>query len=492
MERATNWLTQLTFNSLRVRLALWALVLLGITQIIVGAVVYFSISAWLIDQVDTNLQVTASQIASVLSDGDSDDAEHYFDSSDESIFQNGDDNLITQALHHEEVFFVRLVDLQAGRVVESSVNLPIDLPPQSLTGETRFDTIEIAEFEEDGEEDDDEDETNDLRLYTLPLSYAPDYALQVGLSLEETHEIIDFVFNLLVGLLAVTVILALISGWFLANRALIPIQGVGKVASEINAQDLTQRLDLSASEVELAQLVQTFNAMLDRLEGAFQRQRQFTADAAHELRTPLSIMQTGLDVTLSKDRDAEQYREALVSVREEVQRLSQLANTLLHLARADTSTVNFTRQSVNLTVLLEAVTAQFETIAHDKNITITQNIAPNLHLHGDEDRLIQMMFNLIDNAVKYTSDGGQVTVTAHNSDQQVEITIADTGHGIPDDERAQIFNRFYRVDHARNRQQGGFGLGLAIVKKTLELHNGTVQVQSALGQGTTFTIVLSI
>lgn len=485
MERATNWLTQLTFNSLRVRLALWALILLGITQIIVGGAVYFAILTWLEDQIDTNLQLTASQIASVLYDAEADGTEQSFQSN-EPLFQGANDNPITQALLHDEVFFVRLVDLTEGTVVESSVSYLIPLPEQSITGDSHFDTIKVSEIEED------EDETHDLRLYTLLLPYAPGYALQVGVSLEETQEIINAVLQLLVSLFAVTVILALLSGWFLANRALIPIQGVGKVASEINESDLTRRLDLTASEVELTQLVQTFNAMLDRIEGAFQRQRQFTTDAAHELRTPLSIMQTGLDVTLSKERDAKQYRAALISVHEEVQRLSQLANTLLHLARADTNTISFTRQSVNLTLLLEAVTEQFEGVSQEKHITLTQNVAPNLHFQGDEDRLIQMMFNLIDNAIKYTPEGGQVIVNAHNSNRQMQITITDTGSGIPENEHRQVFSRFYRVDHSRNRQQGGFGLGLAIVKQTVDLHNGTIHIKSQLGEGTTFIINLPV
>jgi heavy metal sensor kinase len=242
----------------------------------------------------------------------------------------------------------------------------------------------------------------------------------------------------------------------------------------------------------LEKLVQTFNAMLDRIEQAFQRQRQFTADAAHELRTPLSIMQTGLDVTLSQERSTSQYRSALVAVQEEVGRLSQLANTLLMLARADTRDLPLAMDRVNIALLLNAVADQFASLADDKHVTLERQISPNLFIHGDEDRLIQVVFNLLDNAVKYTPPAGKVRIVAGQNQGRMEIRIEDSGPGIPIAEQAHIFDRFYRVDHARNRSQGGFGLGLAIARQIVELHHGQIHVRSEPGHGTQLIVQLPL
>lgn len=463
------------FRSLRVRLALWALLLLGVTQAVVSGVLYVSISTWLENQVDSNLLLTGTQVSSVLYD-----AEDALDMEDINLFADG--NIATQSFLRDQLFFARLIERSSGAIVAASADYDIPVTSQTLSAAS-FETVDFR---------DDENEVNSVRIYTLPLSYTPRFTLQVGRSLEETREILSDVLRILVLLLAITVIFAPLSGWFLANRALVPIRATARTAARINETDLTRRLDLAASELELAQLVQTFNAMLDRIEQAFQRQRQFTADAAHELRTPLSIMQTGLDVTLSQERSAAQYRGALQSVSEEVQRLSQLANTLLMLARADSRELPLVKQPVNLTLLLDAVIDQFDTLAEDKMIRIQREIAVGLYVQGDEERLIQVMVNLIDNAVKYTPEGGMVCVIARRDAPITRIIISDTGPGIPETEQTHLFERFYRVDRSRNRHQGGFGLGLAIAKQIVDLHDGTIQVISQPGQGAQFIVTLPV
>ena len=286
-----NWRIPITPRSLRLRLALWALLLLGITQFVVSGILFVFISTWLEKQVDNNLLLTATQVSSVLYDPDQ--PQNTLDTEDIS-FQFTADSIATQSFLRDQLFFVRLVDRSTGTILAASVDYDIPISSQSLSAEARFDTVGI----------DEENKILDVRIYTLPLSYTPQLALQIGVSLEDTREIQGDVLRLLALLLAVTAILAPLSGWFLANRALVPIHATARIAAEINETDLTQRLDLAASEIELEYLIQTFNAMLDRIEQAFRRQRQFTTDAAHELRTPLAIMQTGLDVTLSQERSA--------------------------------------------------------------------------------------------------------------------------------------------------------------------------------------------
>ncbi|MBZ0283126.1 MAG: HAMP domain-containing protein [Anaerolineae bacterium] len=476
--QAISWLTQIRFRSLRIRLALWGLLLLGVIQIIMSIVLYIAISTWLEGQVNNNLLLTANQIASVLYDPE--DIQNPIDVADLRL-QLAGNNIATQSFLSDQLFFVRLIDVSSGDILAASADYKVPVTFSQII-DTHFETVGVPE----------DNDLDEIRLYTLRLSYIPQIALQVGVSLEETHEIQGDVMRILILLLLVTGTLAPLSGWFLANRALVPIRATARTVAEIHETDLTQRLDLASSEIELEQLVQTFNAMLDRIEQAFKRQRQFTADAAHELRTPLSIMQIGLDVTLSHSRSVSEYRMALMSIQEEVQRLSHLANTLLMFARTDSHELSLEVKEVDLSVMLNMVVEQFGSVADEKHITVTREVAPSLRLEGDEDQLIQIVFNLIDNAVKYTPEGGRVRVVAQIVKQMVEITIEDTGPGISLEEQTRIFDRFYRMDTTRNRNQGGFGLGLAIAKRIVDLHRGTIHIISTVGQGTQFVVTLPI
>lgn len=443
----------------------------------VSGILYAAISGWMENQIDNNLLLTATQVASVLYD-----PEDVLTPEDINL-RLSSENLAAQRFLGDQLFFVRVLNRPDGYVVATSADNPVAITANARSAIAQFETLAF----EDGES-----VSTDLRVYTLPLTYAPRYAVQVIVSLRNVREIQRDML-LMEGLLfALTVISAPLSGWFLASRALIPIRATARTAAEIHETDLTRRLDLAASDIELEQLGHTFNAMLDRIEGAFQRQRRFTADAAHELRTPLSIMQTGLEVTLSQERSAPQYRSALVTIQEEVQRLSKLTTTLLLLARADTHELPLVIESVQLTLLLHSVADQFRSLADDKRISLERAIAADLIVRGDEDRLIQVIFNLLDNALKYTPEGGTVRIMAEHSQHSVEIRVQDSGPGIPAGEQAHIFDRFYRVDQARNRRDGGFGLGLAIAKQIIELHGGSIQVKSETGQGAEFIVLLPL
>lgn len=463
------------------RLALWGLFLFGITQVIVSITLYVAISTWLENQVNNNLSLTATQVSSVLYDAE--EPPDFLDLTDVNVQLANNDSIATQSFLRDQLFFVRLVSVSDANIIGTSVDYTIPVEQQSLKYE-HFDTV-TTHYDE---------QIHEIRLYTMSLSYNPNFALQVGVSLKDTREIQYDIVRILLILLLFTATVATLSGWFLANRALVPIRAIASTATKINETDLSQRLDMANSEVELEQLVEIFNAMLERIEQAFQRQRQLTADAAHELRTPLSVMRTSLDVILSQPRSIPEYQTSLLSVQEEVERMSQLANTLLMLARSDAHELTVEKQAVDLSLMLDTITEQFRTKANDKKIVLVKKIASELDIVGDEDRLIQVVYNLMDNAVKYTSEGGEVAIIARASKvpNAVAIEIRDTGCGISQTDLPHIFNRFYRVDPARTREQGGFGLGLAIVKHIVGLHHGHIEVQSVLGQGTSFTLLLPI
>lgn len=435
--------------------------------------IYIAISTWLENQVNDSLRLTATQVASVFYDVEA--PQNPLDIADVRL-QLESGGLAAQSFLRDRLFFIRLIDPSEQIVLAASADYGIP-PSPARSDAASYDTVVV-------------DSAAEMRIYTLPLAYAPRYVFQVGLSLAETRAIQRDVLGILLVLGLCVVALAPLTGWFLAERALLPIRALARTAAEINETDLSRRLDLTAAEVELEQLMRTFNAMLDRIEAAFQRQRQFSTDAAHELRTPLAIMQTGLEVTLSRARGAPEYHAALVSIQEEVQRLTQLANTLLLLARADAHELPLEIRTVDLNLLLLAVIEQFAPAANAKGITLAHHIPPGLSLQADQDRLIQVIFNLLDNAVKYTPEGGQVRVSAEAADHAAAVTIADSGPGIPAEDQAHIFDRFYRADSSRNRARGGFGLGLAIARRIVELHGGTIRVISQPGHGAQFIITL--
>ncbi len=450
---------------------LWALLLLCLTQLVVSVVFYVATSTWLLDQVDHSLLVTATQISTVISEqGNTLQSDHV-------NFQFDESTPTVQAFLRDQHFFVRLIDRQSGLVLDASNPNDVPVPSLKTSAVPHLETLVVGGHSE-------------LRIYTLPLPQNEMIALQVGMSLNQLRSTQTQVLRLLTAAFGLTVVFALAGGWFIGTRALAPIRGVTRTARNIKATDLTRRLDLKSSDDELEQLVQTFNAMLDRIEEAFRQQRRFTTDAAHELRTPLSIMRTGLDVVLSQDRSAEEFRSVLESTREEVQRLTELANGLLMLVRADTHELPLNNDWTDLSLLLQTVVDQLEVLAADKQIELQREVPPHIRIYGDQDRLIQVALNLIDNAIKYTPEGGQVRVTARSYATVAEFTIVNSGPPIADDELKHIFDRFYRIERSRNRDRGGFGLGLAIVKQIVELHGGTISVDSILGRGTTFTVQL--
>ena len=433
-----------------------------------SAAFYGITSLWLHQQVDESLLTTATQVAAALDDGEPLEAE-------DLRFPLG--NEATAALLRQRQFFIRVIDLDTGEILgESAFH---DLPVTARKGGVGFETLAAPSGGD-----------SLIRVYTLPLESSPPFALQVGQSLDEVHQTQSQILRLLLVMLVATALLASASGWFLANRALKPVNAITRTAREIGEKDLSRRIAMNLPNDELGRLAQTFNGMLDRIEGAFQRQRQFTADAAHELRTPLSIMQTGIDVVLSQERSPAQYRAALESVQEEVQRLTTLTVNLLTLARADAHTLTLKRQHMDLSILVNTVLDQLAPLAEQQNVTIQRHIAPQLPLYADEDRLIQLALNVIENGIKYTPAGGCITVTVAQDAGQARFSVADTGPGIPPAHLPHIFDRFYRLDRSRNREQGGFGLGLAIAQHIVHLHGGEITVNSQVGVGTQFTVTL--
>jgi heavy metal sensor kinase len=288
---------------------------------------------------------------------------------------------------------------------------------------------------------------------------------------------------------ALTLLVASSGGYFLARRALLPVQNMTRTANQISADQLSQRIDVDNPADELGALGQTLNRMFERLERSFTEIRLFTADASHELRTPLTAIRTEAEVTLGKLPDKE-HQQILGSILEECDRLTRLTDQLLTLSREDAGMSKPVWEPVDLPALVRGVVETMRLLAETKGLRLDMEEQDPITIHGDPARLRQVFYNVIDNAIKYTPEGGTITVKMEALPQAARVTVTDTGIGIPPEYLERVFDRFYRVDKARSRDQGGTGLGLTIARSIVVAHGGKMELKSTLGQGTTCVLVL--
>ena len=306
------------------------------------------------------------------------------------------------------------------------------------------------------------------------------------------REFREFTTVLLIGL-PLGVLLAGFGGYALARKALAPIDAMTRETQKISAQDLGARLSVQNREDELGRLGAVLNAMLGRLQAAFDQLRRFTSDASHELRTPLTAIRSVGEVALQDQRSPAEYRDVIGSMLEEVDRLTRLSESLLALSRADAGHVHIQREEIPLLRLAEEARSVVDVLAEEKRQHI--DIEGDASLVVSVDRLIlrQAVVNLLDNAIKYSPTESRILVRVQSGgDKQVFLDVIDQGPGIPLEHQSYVFDRFYRVDKARTREWGGAGLGLSITRWAVEAHDGEISLKSDEGHGATFRISLPL
>jgi heavy metal sensor kinase len=279
------------------------------------------------------------------------------------------------------------------------------------------------------------------------------------------------------------------SGW-LAHKLLAPVETLSATAETISEADARARFPLDSPYEEFHRFTRAFNAMMARLQKSFESQGRFVDYAAHELQTPLAVLQTNLEVTLNKARTIDEYREALLNNLEQVERLAALTRDLLTLTRLAGDRTPVRLRPLALEPLLRELTAELEVLADDYRVGLSLQAEPAPLVLGDPQWLKQLLVNLLDNALRYTPPGGQVTIRLQAVGDRVVVAVEDTGPGIEPQHLPHLFERFYRTDSARARDSGGTGLGLPIAREIAEAHNGTVTVESRVGKGSTFTLHL--
>lgn len=286
--------------------------------------------------------------------------------------------------------------------------------------------------------------------------------------------------------------LALAGGYLISRRALAPVDRIVTAAKAITATNLDRRVEIVNPDDELGRLAGTLNEMIARLEKSFEEMRRFTADAAHELRTPLAVLRSEAEVTLRSLRSPETYRHVLENQLEEIDRLTRLADQLLFLCREDAGLRPSPSEPTRLDRVLEELADDFFVAAQEKEIVLTVDPLPAITVQSHPDRLRRLFVNLLDNAVKYTRAGGQVVVRGVCAEGRGVVLINDTGIGIPAEHRTRVFERFYRVDAARNGETPGAGLGLAICRAIVEADRGTIELISRSGEGTEVRVELPL
>jgi len=454
-------------KTIRFRFALWATVLLLGMLAAFGGFVYFNLSLSLHAAIDDSLSLSASQTAAALN------------------INNGQ-ILPPEAITPEETdsnaFSQRgltlIVLARDGSVLQATgMYSKFRLPQLTSDPQGSFLTLPTSVG------------GDSVRIYTLPVMDTNQVLgwVQVMQSLGSVQDSLDRLLAALLlggGLLS---IVAAIAGYFLAARALTPIDSITRAARRISTEDLSARLNLPDTGDEVSRLATTFDEMLTRLESGFQRERQFTSDASHELRTPLTAMQAILSLVREGERPVQEYRQALDDLAGETDRLRGLVEDLLRLARGDRRQAE-ERTRVDLSNLLCDVADSLRPLAQAKGLSLSCNPQPGLILVGDSDSLIRLFVNLLDNAIKFT-ERGSVTVTGRSETDMFSVKIADTGPGVAPEHLEHIFDRFYRVETARS-SGGGTGLGLAIARQIVQAHRGRIAAKSAVGQGTTITVQL--
>ncbi len=460
---------------LRVRLTLWYGSALALVLIIFSVVLYAMTARNLRDAVDESLEDTATIAVRSLE-------ERGF------LPLLNEKELLSQfpELARIDKFFQ--IFSPSGTITISSPNIKHHDVPLSRTAlEVAFSGQSIFESAKYPNEP-------PLRVISVPIMYRDNllYIVQVGTSMESVGETLHRFLILLVVAIPIALAVSLAGGWFLAGRALRPVDEITLAAQRIAAGDLSQRLSMPTAQDEIGRLAATFNNMIGRLDASFRQIRQFTSDASHELRTPLTVMKGETDLILRRSRPLEDYKTVLESNLEEIDRMTRIVDELLFLSRADMGEVKMEALPVALQALVEDVHRQAKLLGHDRDIEVVLGTVMPVVVHGDDLRLRELLLNLVENAMKYSHAGGKVEIALLKDGREARLSITDHGIGIAPADHQKIFQRFFRTDVARTHTKKGTGLGLAICAWIADLHKGRVEVQSDLGQGSTFTVVLPL
>ncbi len=484
------------FNSVRFKISVLYTAILGFILVVYSIFLYLSLHYTLYDELDNELHIKASEIASVI--------DAYLDELDynqETFLFAARRVIRLEGKHPQEEkiraledLWLRLVDKFDLR--EDYINL-LDFQGHSLVclnknavpanlrvGPNRKELFRNINHEK-----------RNLRLVSLPVSFvgAGNYTIQIATSLKPVIHLLQNRLWHIVLSIPIILLFASFFGRIFAKRILNPVVEITNTASKITHEDLSARVKAEHVDEEMKYLVNEFNDMISRLEQSFKYVAEFSFHVAHELKTPLAIIKGEIEVALRKDRDIEEYKRLNRVNLEEVETVLRIINDLLLLSRLDYRPEIFKLEKFDLVEFLKEIYEQSRILTSQKDITVKLDLPEGpKYINGERFHLRRLFFNLIDNAIKFTPQGGKINIALNCKNKKAEISISDTGIGIPQEDVAKIFNRFYRVDRQEQKIERGIGLGLSIVQSITKMHHGSMQVISELGQGSNFIVTVPL
>ncbi len=512
------------FNSIKFKFTLWYLSILGTVLVVLGIGIYLSLSTSLQHNMDHSLKVRAEQITqlrdviAIIAGGTFEEEPGellsiYYYSNDQvmDVSPKGrkipvDTIWINRILDGESGFANISTKKEGSLRVYSMVHIPVD-------SHIRLDKFTAGHKTGPRQENERESAPGD-RTHLQNSRPKPDRrppppwnerdrpqgeerhgsiveidraVLIVARSTKDMDIALSRLLQILVMALPITLLLIGCCGIFLLRIILNPVKEIADTAREIEGNDLGRRIDVTTKD-ELGRLASTLNMMIARLEKAFLRQKELTGDASHELRAPLAVIQAEATLALQRERDLSSYQKSLEIIAQESGHMSGIIKQLLSLARADSGKEQVNFERLDLAPFIQALCDDVDILCREKGQTLILNHNGPIYIRGDKNLLRNLMLNLLRNAMQYTAEGGDIEVILDQKNRMAVIAVADTGIGIPPEALAHIFKRFYRVDTSRSRESGGSGLGLAICKHIVELHQGTLHVNSQINRGSTFVI----
>ncbi len=461
---------------IRTKLAIWLTLLVAVILLLLGGVLYIGYQRMLMDKKDFALKVVANILDSSLPKKPISKA----------VVQK---TVIRVVTDYPDIEFkgtlIGVYDSPLSIVFSSSLSEKEWLPLTketwdiALRGETALTTVFLHR------------DPIPIRILSKPVFGENGllYVIQVGTSMQDILSTLNSFLLLSLVFVPMATLLVSLGGWWLVRKALGPLDGVVEAARRISAGDLRHRIDLPKSGREIGEVAAAFNQMTSRLQVSFDQIRDFTDNVSHELRIPLAILKGETELNLRRPRSLEKYQAVLRSNLEEILRMQKMVEKLLFLSKADRGEMELDLIEIDLSQLLKEIASQIQVTAREKGVSIRLDAGGTVYMNGDELLLRELLFNLTQNAIRHTPSGGEVTLGLSVKGGGIELFVADTGIGIPSDEKDRIFDRFYQID--RSRSNKGRGLGLSICKSVVEAHFGTIQVESTLGRGSRFTVSFS-
>jgi two-component system OmpR family sensor kinase len=464
---------------IRYKIALWITGVGLIVSLIFTSVVLLELSEQPNELIDTELNSVAGKMTALLDFGSIDD---------------------TGALHRKmpliSRYWIKAFDSNRKLLFQSSFAQAIDLPfiDQSETYEIPIDAPpEIIKSEVYSSGEAEEEENISFIVKTVHVQQdGESYIIQIALPVESPKEEFSEIFQIIAIGTAFSVIVLLLLSYLVAGRILQPIRKIYGISQKINEKNLDSRVPLGKNKDELYDLSVSLNDMFDRLQYSFELQKQFLADAAHELRTPLASLKLSLEETLQMNELPEETRRNFSRNTEILQRLERLVKSLLDLSSLELKKNIHEYQQIPLFELLNSIGDEFADFFAAQEISFSLDIPKDIIIEGNRDDLQHVFINLIDNAIKYNRPGGVVEVTASKNNNYASVSVMNSGPGISQEETENVFKQFYRIEKSRSTQYGGAGLGLTIAKRIIELHGGTISIRSNLNQATYVDINLPL